>query len=67
VTVAGKQANADRIAARNQLIAVVLDLVNPIGTDGGRSAGEGRQDSIKLELEAGIESSATTLPSQAHL
>jgi hypothetical protein len=30
------------------VVAVVLDLVNPTGADGGRSAGDGRQGSMKV-------------------
>ena len=35
------------VAARHQPVAVVLDLVNPVDPDGGRSAGDGRQGSMK--------------------
>jgi hypothetical protein len=39
-TVSGEQANANRIAAGHQPIAVVLNLVDPIGS-GGRLVGGG--------------------------
>jgi hypothetical protein len=35
------------VAADHQPEAVVLDLVNPAGPIGGRSAGDGRQGSMK--------------------
>jgi hypothetical protein len=35
------------IAAGRQAVAVVLDLVNPIGPDGGSSVGDGRHGSMK--------------------
>jgi hypothetical protein len=34
MTVTGEQANADRIASGHQPIAVMLDLVDPIGSGG---------------------------------
>jgi hypothetical protein len=34
VTVAGDQTNADRVSAGHQPIAVVLDLVDPIWSEG---------------------------------
>jgi hypothetical protein len=40
VTVAGDQTNADRVSAGHQPIAVVLDLVDPIGS-GWRPVGGG--------------------------
>jgi hypothetical protein len=48
VAVARKQANADRVATSHQSVAVVFDLVDPIGT-GQRSAVEGKQGSMKPE------------------
>ena len=39
---AREQPNANRIAARHQPVAVVLDLVNPVGA-GRRSIGGGRK------------------------
>jgi hypothetical protein len=48
IAAAGGQPDADGIALRHQVVAVVLDLVNPTGADGGRSAGDGRQGSMKV-------------------
>ena len=38
----------DRITACHQPIAIVLDLVNPVGAGRGLSAGDGRQGSMNL-------------------
>ena len=37
----------DGISTRHKAIAVVLNLINPLVPDGGRSAGDGRQGSMK--------------------
>ena len=47
MAVAGQQADAHRIAAGHQPVAIMLDLVNPVGPNGGLSAGDSRQGSIK--------------------
>ena len=39
----------NEISTRHQPIAVVLDFVDPLDPDGGWSAVEGRQGSMKLE------------------
>jgi hypothetical protein len=48
VTSAGDQTDAHRIAPAHQPETVVLDLVNPVGADGGLSARDGRQGSMNL-------------------
>jgi hypothetical protein len=42
VPVPGQQADANRVSARHQAVAVVLDLVDPAGA-GRRSVGSGRE------------------------
>jgi hypothetical protein len=47
IPIAGQQADADGVPTDHEPISVVLDLVLQPGPDGGRSAGEGRQGSMK--------------------
>ena len=42
-----KPPNADRMAARHQAVAVMLNFVNSVGAGRRRSEGEGRQGSTK--------------------
>ena len=54
VAPAGDQPDADRVAAGHEPVAVVLDLVKSSWRpDGGRSAGEGRQGSMKRRTGIG--------------
>jgi hypothetical protein len=48
----GDQPDAHRIASGHEPVAVVLDFMNPVEPDGGLSAGDGRQGSMKLVRSA---------------
>ena len=50
VAPAGDEPNAYRVAPGHQAVAVVLDLVIELDPDGGRSAGDGRQGSMKRNI-----------------
>src|SRR5262249_28971645 len=49
VAVTRHQAHPGGVAPHHHAEAVELDLVDPAGPDGGRSAGEGRQGSINAD------------------
>jgi hypothetical protein len=55
VAPAGDKPDADRVTTRHEPKPVVLDLVDPVGTsepDGGLSAADGRQGSMKAARSA---------------
>ena len=55
VAAAGDQPDADGVPASHEPVAVVFDLVNPVRAGGGRSAGQGRQGSMKrVGMAAGL-------------
>ena len=52
VAPAGDQPDAHGVAAGHQPVAVVLDLMNPVGAGRGLVGGDGRQGSMKLARSA---------------